>query len=101
MRANKRVKHLRLMSRDFIKKYQINRFGELTETDPPVLPHKQRTPQRLEVGSAEGSHSATEEDRYRRQYYEVLDIAILSITGHFDQPCYQMYRNLECLPCQC
>ena len=23
-----------------------------------------------------------------------LDIAISSITGHFDQPSYQMYRNL-------
>ena len=75
----------------------VNRFCELTGTDPPVLPRKRRAPQRLEVGSAEGSHSATVEDHYRRQYYEVLDIAISSITGRFDQPGYQMYRNLECL----
>ena len=75
----------------------VNRFCELTGTDPPVLPRKRRAPQRLEVGSAEGSHSATVEDHYRRQYYEVIDIAISSITGRFDQPGYRMYRNLECL----
>ena len=75
----------------------VNRFCELTGTDPPVLPRKRRAPQRIEVGSAEGSHSATVEDHYRRQYYEVLDIAISSVTGRFDQPGYRMYRNLECL----
>ena len=28
----------------------VNRFCELTGTDPPVLPRKRRAPQRLEVG---------------------------------------------------
>ena len=75
----------------------VGRFRELTGTDPPVLPRKRRAPQRYEVGSAEGSHSTTVEDHYRPQYYEALDIAIASITNRFDQPGYQMYRNLECL----
>ena len=69
----------------------------MTGTDLPVLPRKRRAPQRFEVGSAEGSHSTTVEDHYRRQYYEVLDITIASITNHFDQPGYVMYKNLESL----
>ena len=60
-----------------------------------MLPCKRRAPQRYEVGSAEGSHSTTVKDLYRCQYYEVLDIAITSITNRFDQPGYAMYKNLE------
>ena len=37
------------------------------------------------------------EDHYCRQYYEVLDIAIATITKRFDQPGYVMYKNLESL----
>ena len=73
----------------------VNRVQELTGTDPPVLPRKRRAPQRYEVGSAEGSHSTTVKDLYRCRYYEVLDIAITSITNHSDQPGYAMYKNLE------
>ena len=75
----------------------IDRFRELTGTILPVLPRKRKAPQRFEVGSSEGSHSATVEDHYRRQYFEVLDNAIESISDRFDQPGYRMYRNLECL----
>ena len=60
-----------------------------------MLPRKRRAPQRYEVGSEEGSHSTTVEDHYRRQYYEVLDIAIASVTNRFDQPGYVMYKKLE------
>ena len=77
--------------------YLVDRFREMTGTDLPVLPRKRRAPQRFEVGSAEGSHNTTVEDHYRRQYYEVLDIAIASITNRFDQPGYVMYKNLESL----
>ena len=73
----------------------VDRFRELTGTDLPVLPRKRRAPQRYEVGSAEGSHSITVEDHYRRQDYEVQDIAIASITNRFDQPGYVMYKKLE------
>lgn len=75
----------------------VDRFRELTGTNFPVLPRKRKAPQRFEVGSSEGSHSATVEDHYRRQYFEVLDNAIESISDRFDQPGYRMYRNLECL----
>ena len=75
----------------------VERFRELNGTNLPVLPRKRKTPQRFEVGSAEGYHSATVQDHYRCQYYEVLDTAIESISDRFDQPGYRMYRNLECL----
>ena len=75
----------------------VDHFRELTGTNLPVLPRKRKAPQRFEVGSSEGSHSATVEDHYRRQYFEVLDNAIESISDRFDQPGYRMYRNLECL----
>ena len=70
---------------------------ELNDTDLPVLPRKRRAPQQYEVGSGEGSHNTNVEDHYRRQYYEVLDIAIFCITDRFDQPGYVMYKNLESL----
>ena len=75
----------------------VDRFRELTGTNLPVLPRKRKAPQRFEVGSSEDSHSATVEHHHRRQYFEVLDNAIESISNHFDQLGYRMYRNLECL----
>lgn len=42
----------------------VDRFRELTGTNLPVLPRKRKAPQRFEVGSSEGSHSATVEDHY-------------------------------------
>lgn len=75
----------------------VDHFRELTGTNLPVLPRKRKAPQRFEVSSSEGSHSATVEDHYRHQYFEVLDNAIESISNRFDQLGYRMYRNLECL----
>ena len=75
----------------------VDHFRELTGTNLPVLPRKRKALQRFEVGSPEGSHSATVEDHHRRQYFEVLDNAIESISNRFDQLGYRMYRNLECL----
>lgn len=74
----------------------VDRFRELTGTQPPALPRKRRAPQRYEVGSGEGSHCTTVEDHYRLQYFEVLDIAIASITDRFNhQPGYAVYKRLE------
>ena len=55
-------------------------FCASTDTNPPVLPRKRRAPARFEIGTGEGSHSATVEDHYRQAYFEVLDLAIASIT---------------------
>ena len=75
----------------------VNVFCASTDTNPPVLPRKRRAPARFEIGTGEGSHSANVEDHYRQAYFEVLDLAIASITDRFNQPGYSIYENLESL----
>ena len=38
---------------------------------------------------------ASVDDRYRAIYYEALDLVTMGITNRFDQPGYQLYRNIE------
>ena len=59
------------------------------------LPRRRKTPKRFECGDGEAYHSSTVEEHYRRQYFEVLDLAVCSITTHFDQPGYTIYTKLE------
>ena len=73
----------------------VDRFCELTGIELPALPRKRRVPQRYKIGSGEGSHCTTMEDHHHLQYFEVLDIAIASITDRFYQPGYAVYKNLE------
>ena len=63
--------------------------------NPPTLPRKRRAPQRFEIGTIEGSHPTTFIDHYRRISYEALDLVMQGITDRFQQPGYQIYRNLE------
>ena len=57
--------------------------------------HGRKAPRRFEIGTEEGSHSATVEDHYRRAYFEVLDLAIAGISYRFNQLGYAIYNNLE------
>ena len=75
----------------------VHCFCERTNTNPPVLPRKRRAPQCFEVGTGEGSHSSTVEDHYRQAYFEVLDLAIASISDRFNHPGYAIYQNIESL----
>lgn len=61
----------------------------------PSLPRKRRAPRHLEVGSSDGDFHASVEDHYRAIYYEALDLVTMGITDRFDQPGYQVYRNIE------
>ena len=36
-------------------------------------------------------------DLFRRQYFEAVDLVVNCIGAHFDQPDYQIYRNVESL----
>ena len=56
-----------------------NCFCERTNTNLPILPRKRKAPRRFEIGTEEGTHSATVEDHYRQAYFEV-DLAIAAIT---------------------
>ena len=57
------------------------------------MPRKRRAPQCLEIGISEGYHLASVKDYYRTVYYEALE----GITDCFEQPGYQIYRNLDLL----
>ena len=58
-----------------------NCFREHSNVNLPVLPRKRKAPRRYEIGTEDGSHSATVEDHYRQQYYEVLDFDNCSYFG--------------------
>jgi len=45
----------------------------------------------LEIGTSEGYHPASMKDHYRTIYYEAPE----GIKDHFEQPGYQVYRNLD------
>ena len=66
-----------------------------TDTEEPCLPRRKRAPSHIEVGEGVGYHAASTEEHFRTQYYEALDLAIAGIKDRFDQPGYEIYRNLE------
>ena len=65
------------------------------QCQPYSVATKKKTPRRYEIGTEDGSHSVTVEDRYRQAYYQVLDLATAGISDRFNQPGYNIYRNLE------
>ena len=69
----------------------VNKVRENTHTDEPTLPRKRKMPSRFEEGQDDVYHSPTVEERYRRIYFEVLDLAVSSIKERFDQPGYVLY----------
>ena len=75
----------------------VKQLSVRTDTAEPSLPRKRKAPKRFEVGEGDGYHSSTVEEHYRRQYFEALDHTISSIQERFDQPGYDIYRNLEVL----
>ena len=73
----------------------VERVRESTGTDKPILPRKRKAPSRFEIGHGEAYHAQNIEDHYRSIYFEALDYAVSSIKDRFDQPGFQVYKNLE------
>jgi len=65
------------------------------KVEEPVLPRGRNHPRRYEDGASEGEFLESVEDLYRRMYFEALDLVVCGIKGHFDQPGYKVYFNLE------
>ena len=63
--------------------------------EEPSLPRRKKPTRRFEYGDGKAYHSDTVAEYYRRQYFEVLDLAATSIKSRFDQPGYAMYSKLE------
>ena len=98
--------HLAKLTVDVLKSLRVNNkfalfyekvllYQQKLGINPPALPRKRRAPRRLEVGTSADDHPSSVEDHYRRAHYEALDVVIQAIADRFDQPGYQVYRNLE------
>jgi hypothetical protein len=62
--------------------------------EEPQLSRGRKTPRRYKEGS-EGSFHMTVESLYRQVYFEVIDLAVNSITSRFDQSDFRIYSNIE------
>ena len=61
----------------------------------PMLPRQRKWPRRYVDGMSEGEFPESVEDLYTHMYFEALDLIVCGIKGHFDQPGYKVYSNLE------
>ena len=76
---------------------KVTKFADTLEVGAPHLPRRRKVPRRLEVGNVESDDDfpTTPEVHYRHIYFEALDLITACITDRFDQPGYQMYRNVQ------
>ena len=64
----------------------------------PALPRRTRAPSRFEIGgNGEPSYPATPQDRYRRIYFEAIDLMVNAIDQRFKQPSFVAYAKMESL----
>ena len=64
---------------------------------PPQLPRHRKVPVKLEIGSSASEQVDCVKDLFRRQYVEAVDLVVNCIRARFDQPDYQIYKNVESL----
>ncbi len=77
----------------FWEKVQL--MTESRNVDEPKLPRQRKRPKRYEDGVAAPEFDVAVEDRYRRIYFEALDLIVKTIKSRFNQPGYKIYRGLE------
>ncbi|XP_076308589.1 zinc finger MYM-type protein 1-like [Tachypleus tridentatus] len=81
---------------NFDKIYEeVHRQAMELNISEPQMPRQKRVPKRFEVGAGEPSFPSSPKEFYRRQYFEVLDLAINAINRRFDQPGFQAYQHME------
>ena len=74
---------------------KINHLRLSYDIEEAKLPRKRRIPIRFEEGTAEGTFFDDCEAYFRSIYYEALDLIINCIKERFDQPGFDIYRNLQ------
>ena len=67
----------------------------------PSLGRNRRAPRRLEIGTADPEFPTSVEDKFRRIYFEVLDLSVTTIKNRFDQPGFKAYMQMESLLMKC
>lgn len=74
---------------------QVEMHGATFDVDNPVLPRKRKCPRRFDDGTAVGEHPASPKVFFRQQYFEALDLIISCLKSRFEQPGYNVYKNLQ------
>lgn len=74
---------------------KVTKLAEDLDADPPILPRRRKRPKKYDQGSAEPEYPESPKASFRASYFEALDLAINSIVQRFDQPGFEVYRNLQ------
>lgn len=69
--------------------------AEKLNVSEPTLPRRRKVPRRFETGNAEAEFPTTISAHYRKVYYKGLDLIINCVKNRFEQPGYQVYRNVQ------
>ena len=77
----------------FWEKVELRRVQ--LDVGEPQLPWKRKLPKRYEQGNSEPEFHATAKALYRQTYFEVIDLAVSSITERFEQPGFRIYSKIE------
>lgn len=79
----------------------VNSKATEHEIAKPSLPRNRSAPRRFEVGDGEATFPRTCEDRYRRIYFEAIDLSVNAIKSRFEQPGFKAYAQMESLLMNC
>ena len=61
----------------------------------PTLPRRRKVPRRFEIGESAPDHPTTVQDKYRRIYFEAINLIVASINNRFLQKGFNMLQKLE------
>ena len=73
---------------------KVNVKGKALDISKPQLPRRKQPLKHLD-GGQNAYYPKTEQEYYRRVYFEALDLLLNGIKTRFDQPGYRIYTNLE------
>lgn len=73
---------------------KVSKIAEELQLDNISLPRRRKVPVRF-TGPAVSHQPETVEEYYRKQYFELIDVAIMQLTDRFDKTDLQKYQVLQ------
>ena len=73
----------------------VDRKNRHIDVEEAKLPRRRKGPRRYEHDDSLAEFHTSPKSFYRQIYFEVIDLAVTSICGRFDQPGYKVYLNVE------
>ena len=73
---------------------KVTKSAETLDVGQPQLPRHCKIPKRYDDGLAKGDFPTDPKALYRQHYFEAIDLVVNCIKDHFEQPGYEVYRNL-------